>query len=158
LHGPKPGAAAVRAALASASAKALIIQAIPVPAGAADGSEVRAAVRAAGDGADILLFDTRADGKFGGTGASFPWALAREAAGETPFLVAGGLGPGNAAGALKASGALGVDVSSGVEESPGVKDPDLLRALFAALGSAPSHPSDGRTAPHLTGGGRRPSR
>ena len=28
-----------------------------------------------------------------------------------------------------------IDVSSGVESSPGVKDPDKLRAFFAALGA-----------------------
>jgi phosphoribosylanthranilate isomerase len=79
------------------------------------------------------LFDTRSAGRFGGTGTPFPWHLAREAAGDIPFLVAGGIGPSNAAEAVAASGAIGVDVSSGLESSPGVKDPDLLRALFATL-------------------------
>jgi phosphoribosylanthranilate isomerase len=59
--------------------------------------------------------------------------VARQAAGQRKFLVAGGLNPYNVAGALTVSGAFGADVSSGVENAPGVKDPAALRALFAAV-------------------------
>lgn len=51
-------------------------------------------------------------------------------AGVGPFLVAGGLRPGNARRALLASGARGVDVCSGVESAPGVKDRELMRRLI----------------------------
>jgi phosphoribosylanthranilate isomerase len=111
----------------------MIIQAVPVPAEGLAAAQLREAATAAQDDADLLLFDTRSQGRFGGSGATFPWELAADAAGDTPFLVAGGLGPENARQALAASGALGLDVSSGVESEPGVKDPQALRALFAAL-------------------------
>jgi phosphoribosylanthranilate isomerase len=83
--------------------------------------------------ADVLLFDTRVSRSGGGSGVSFSWSLARQAAGDRPFLVAGGIGPENARIALQQSGACGIDVASGVEFSPGKKDERSLRALFAAL-------------------------
>lgn len=136
LHGSEPGAGAVRAALGGLARKVLILQAIPVPATGAVDAHLRAAVADAREAADFLLFDTRSDGRFGGTGTPFPWTVARGAAGGELFLVAGGIAPHNIRQALEATGARGVDVSSGVESSPGVKDSKLLRALFAAL---PAH-------------------
>lgn len=109
-----------------------VIAAIPVSAGEKDATALSRMVAEAGD-ADMLLFDTRVAGCAGGSGVSFPWALAGQAAGNRPFFVAGGIGPANACAALLASGAWGVDVASGVESSPGEKDERSLRALFAAL-------------------------
>jgi phosphoribosylanthranilate isomerase len=157
LHGPEPGAQAVRDALGHRVPQVFIIQAIPVPAGGSAAAELRAAVAAARGAADLLLFDTRSDERFGGTGTAFPWALAREAAAGMPFLVAGGIGPRNAQKALEGSGAIGVDVSSAVERSPGVKDHGLLRALFAAVGSvAPPGAGARRPAPLSAPGSRAP--
>ncbi len=133
LHGARPGAEAVRTVLAERLPDLLMIQAVAVPADGAGPAALRAAAAETARGAGMLLFDTRSGGRFGGTGIPFPWALAREAADGTPFLVAGGLGPGNAAEALRVSGAVGIDVSSGVESSPGIKDAALLRALFGSL-------------------------
>jgi len=138
LHGSAPGARAVRDALGHRAPQVLIIEAIPVRAAGSAAGELRAAVAAAREAADLLLFDSRAHGWFGGTGTPFPWALAREAAGGSPFLVAGGIGPRNAQEALDVSGAIGVDVSSGVESSPGVKNEGSLRALFGAVEGAAS--------------------
>ncbi len=49
-----------------------------------------------------------------------------------PWLLAGGLHPGNVAAAIAATGAPAVDVSSGVERAPGVKDPALIEAFLRA--------------------------
>jgi len=48
-------------------------------------------------------------------------------------ILAGGLTPENVGEAISHVGPSGIDVSSGVESSPGVKDPDKLKALFAAM-------------------------
>lgn len=82
-----------------------------------------------------FLFDVRHT-RYGGTGLSWNYrALAGvvPAARGRPVLVAGGIGPDTAAGALAASGARGVDVCSGVESAPGIKDPLLLERLMAEV-------------------------
>jgi phosphoribosylanthranilate isomerase len=80
---------------------------------------------------DVIIFD---NGK-GGSGETFNWAFLSEYRGETPFLVAGGIGTDNIV-ALRDKGEswrrfLGVDVNSKVEESPGVKSVIKVRALIA---------------------------
>ncbi|MBI5520144.1 MAG: phosphoribosylanthranilate isomerase [Desulfovibrio sp.] len=57
-----------------------------------------------------------------------------------PWLLAGGLGPGNIAPTLARFGAAGcrpagIDLNSGVESAPGVKDETLLRQAFAEIES-----------------------
>lgn len=110
-----------------------VIKAIPVSS-AAD-------VARAGDydaAADIVLFDAKPPpgaGRPGGNGVSFDWALLSAYAGETPYLVAGGLSAQTVAAAIaaqKSAAFLGVDVSSGVEASPGKKDLGLVEAFVKA--------------------------
>ena len=83
-------------------------------------------------GADRTLFDTSIGGRSGGTGIAFDWERVRGRAELDKALLAGGLGPGNAAAAARV-GAYGLDVCSGVEAAPGRKDPARLGAFFAAL-------------------------
>jgi len=74
-----------------------------------------------------LLFDSGTGGS-GGTGHPFDWELLREISPPVPFLVGGGVGPGDA-GKVKRMGHpsfFGVDVNSRFETSPGMKDPRLL--------------------------------
>ena len=81
---------------------------------------------------DRTVFDSRVNGRSGGTGATFDWSLiARRPDLSTAFL-AGGIGPANARAAERI-GAFGIDVGSAVEASPGHKDPGKLKALFDAL-------------------------
>lgn len=85
--------------------------------------------------ADRLLLDAKPPPDAvlpGGNAAPFEWRLARLACIERPWLLAGGLMPGNVAAAIAASGAPGVDVSSGVERARGVKDAGLIRDFVAA--------------------------
>jgi phosphoribosylanthranilate isomerase len=65
----------------------------------------------------------------GGNGAGLDPALLRDRAPLLPWLLAGGLTPGNVAAAIIASGATAVDVSSGVERARGVKDAALIAAF-----------------------------
>lgn len=84
-------------------------------------------------GADAYLLDTYVPGVAGGTGKSFQWELAKDAARSLPIILAGGLTPGNVLAALQVVQPHGVDVSSGVESSPGVKDPTRLRQFIARV-------------------------
>ncbi len=65
----------------------------------------------------------------GGNAAPFDWTLTAGRAIPRPWLLAGGLTPGNVADAIRVSGAPGVDVSSGVERARGVKDEGLIAAF-----------------------------
>jgi phosphoribosylanthranilate isomerase len=72
----------------------------------------------------------------GGNAAPFDWTLTAGRAIPRPWLLAGGLTPGNVAEAIRASGARGVDVSSGVERARGVKDAARIAAFTAAARAA----------------------
>lgn len=84
---------------------------------------------------DRFLFDARPPpgGPLpGGNAQPFEWRLMAGRAIAKPWLLAGGLTPGNVAEAIRIAGAPGVDVSSGVESARGVKDPALIRTFIAA--------------------------
>jgi phosphoribosylanthranilate isomerase len=53
-----------------------------------------------------------------------------------PFLLSGGLDPGNVAEALRITRADGLDVSSGVEHAPGEKDVEKIRGFIRAAREA----------------------
>jgi phosphoribosylanthranilate isomerase len=84
---------------------------------------------------DWLLLDAKPPpgaSRPGGNAAVFDWSLLAGRAVPRPWLLAGGLVPGNVADAIRATGAPGVDVSSGVERARGVKDAGLIRAFIQA--------------------------
>lgn len=90
-------------------------------------------------GDDLVLFDAKTpeDAALpGGMGLRFDWTLLAGIRAPRGFGVAGGLGPGNVAEALRITGARLVDTSSGVESSPGVKDPDRIAAFCAEVRAA----------------------
>ena len=68
----------------------------------------------------------------GGNGVAFDWRLIANRRWPRPWMLAGGLTPGNLTEAVRLTGAKQVDVSSGVESAPGVKDPALIRAFLTA--------------------------
>ncbi|MDD2703979.1 MAG: phosphoribosylanthranilate isomerase [Acidocella sp.] len=68
----------------------------------------------------------------GGNAVKADWKLLSKFHSAKPWLLAGGLNPGNVAEALAQTGAPGVDVSSGVEIAPGKKSPELIRAFVRA--------------------------
>lgn len=86
---------------------------------------------------DAWLLDAHVQGKFGGTGQTFDWALAAKAMQlGRPLFLAGGLTPGNVGDAVRTVRPYGVDVSGGVEASPGRKDPGKVKAFVAAAKQA----------------------
>ncbi len=85
--------------------------------------------------ADQLLIDAKPPKGAelpGGNALAFDWTLIAGRRWALPWMLAGGLTPGNVAEAVDRTGALQVDVSSGIERAPGVKDAGLMRAFVAA--------------------------
>jgi phosphoribosylanthranilate isomerase len=79
--------------------------------------------------AEMFLLDTYVKGAAGGTGQTFDWSMARQAAGIGKVILAGGLTPENVALAIETAGPYGVDVSSGVETN-GCKDAVKIEAFI----------------------------
>jgi len=111
-----------------------VVKAIPVE---------TAADLAAVDGyaaiAEWLLFDARPPrdaSRPGGLGKAFDWTLLNQLDPGLPFMLSGGLEPGNVGQALAITNAPGVDVSSGVERRPGAKDPAKIAAFIRAVRAA----------------------
>lgn len=78
----------------------------------------------------------------GGNGRAFDWTLLEGLDPSVDYLLSGGLNAGNLADALRIARPRGIDVSSGVERAPGVKDPERIRAFFAALAALrETHPA-----------------
>ena len=76
--------------------------------------------------ADLVLLDSGA----GGTGTTFDWTLLEKF--DRPYFLAGGLGPDNAADAVRQLHPYAVDVSSGIETA-GKKDSAKMAAFVAAV-------------------------
>jgi len=79
--------------------------------------------------ADAWVIEPRAPAgaaRPGGLGAAMDWTLLRGWPTQHPWLLAGGLTPGNVQTAIAQSEARAVDVSSGVETAPGVKSAQLI--------------------------------
>ena len=98
-----------------------------------------AAIRSYSEVVDRLLFDARppADAtRPGGLGSTFDWTLLKGIDARVPWMLSGGLDPGNVTEAIAVTGAPGVDVSSGVERAPGEKEPGRIRAFIRAARDA----------------------
>jgi len=79
-------------------------------------------------GGDRVVFDN-ADG---GSGRSFDWRLIERHPELRRALVAGGIGPHNAAAARRL-GAYAIDVGSALDHQPGRKSPEKIAAFFEML-------------------------
>ncbi len=82
--------------------------------------------------ADMVLLDSRAGDRIGGTGQAFDWEVGRRVAERIPVFLAGGLTPQNVREAVRMVRPFAVDVSSGVE-TDGAKDPTKIRAFIEAV-------------------------
>ncbi len=76
---------------------------------------------------DMILFDTKTNDQFGGTGTSFDWKLLKNFKTSKKWMVAGGLNINNIREALQTTRPDIVDISSGVEKKRGVKCEEKIK-------------------------------
>jgi phosphoribosylanthranilate isomerase len=101
-------------------------------------ADIQAAEKAAGP-ADLLLLDAKAPNDAplpGGNGLAFDWRLLVDSRPGRRFGLAGGLGIGNVAEAIRLVQPALVDVASGVEEGAGVKSVEKIMAFANAVRAA----------------------
>jgi len=96
---------------------------------------------------DFHLLDARAkavarQGMRGGTGETFDWGLVGARRSKVPLILSGGLTPENVGEAISVVRPYAVDTASGTESAPGHKDPERLRAFFAAVADARVQPAE----------------
>ncbi|MEX0723955.1 MAG: phosphoribosylanthranilate isomerase [Gracilimonas sp.] len=72
--------------------------------------------------AEFLLFDTKIDGLWGGTGKSFDWEILNDMELDIPYFLSGGLNASNIKEAIETVEPYAIDVSSSLEQKPGLKD------------------------------------
>jgi phosphoribosylanthranilate isomerase len=72
----------------------------------------------------------------GGTGETFDWSLVGLRRSKVPLILSGGLTAENVGEAIALTDPYAVDTASGTEGAPGRKDPERLRAFFAAVQEA----------------------
>lgn len=80
----------------------------------------------------VFLFE----GRTSGSGETVDWQAAAGLARRGRMVLAGGLGAGNVAAAIRAVQPWGVDASSSVESAPGRKDPRMIAAFVKAARGA----------------------
>jgi indole-3-glycerol phosphate synthase / phosphoribosylanthranilate isomerase len=117
----------LRAALKAKSLNTQVWKAMAVPEAGAD---AQAELPPLPEGVDRYLYDSAANGQFGGTGINFDWQ--RVLPNRNEAMLAGGLNPDNAFEANR-QGFYGLDFNSGLESQPGIKDEHKIAAAFAKL-------------------------
>ncbi len=83
---------------------------------------------------DLLLFDTQCK-TVGGSGEQFDWDILHHYEGKKPFLLAGGIGPGDEQRVLRFRHPrlAGIDLNSRFETTPAIKDVDRLRTFINTI-------------------------
>lgn len=86
--------------------------------------------------ADYILFDTKCK-CVGGSGEQFDWDVLKAYQGSTPFILAGGIGPGDEERVKNFNhpSFAGIDLNSRFEESPAIKDKQQLETFIRNIRS-----------------------
>lgn len=82
---------------------------------------------------DYLLFDTRSEKQWGGTGRTFDWSVLKDLRVDKPFFLSGGISEENVGRACREIAPFGVDLSSSLESEPGRKDFGKLEKFFERM-------------------------
>ena len=94
---------------------------------------------------DLFLFDTKCCNA-GGSGRHFDWSLLDNYKGSLPYLLSGGIGPGDAEDINRFLAThpqcIGIDLNSRFETEPGVKDVETLRQFISQLSVQPHTQTD----------------
>lgn len=107
-----------------------------------EGTEAIERARRAAQYADAVLLDTKTATRLGGTGLTHDWEISRrirEALGERPVILAGGLNPDNVAAAIEQVRPWAVDVNSGVSARRGVKSAAAVQSFVRCARRRLSH-------------------
>ena len=86
------------------------------------------------DIATLYLFDTKCT-CVGGSGEQFNWDILQSYQGNTPFLLSGGIGPGDEEKVRRWRHPrwIGIDLNSRFETAPAIKDTDALTKFTRSL-------------------------
>ena len=106
-----------------------IIKVIHVEPGSSE-EELKEAIAPYLSVADYLMFDTKIEGKWGGTGKTFDWSLIENICDGKPFFLSGGINVHNVRKACKKINPYAIDLSSSLESGPGVKDFDKVEEFM----------------------------
>lgn len=83
---------------------------------------------------DAFIFDTK--GRLpGGNGSQFDWSVLQRYEGRLPFLLSGGIGPGDERRVreFNVPGCIGIDLNSRFESAPGLKDVKSLKTFIETI-------------------------
>ncbi|MPM55523.1 N-(5'-phosphoribosyl)anthranilate isomerase [bioreactor metagenome] len=85
---------------------------------------------------DYFLFDAKTS-LYGGSGKKFNWNVLSDYRGETPFLLSGGIAPGDAEALKEFSHpkCIGIDINSRFEIAPAQKDARKIEQFISMLKS-----------------------
>ncbi len=83
---------------------------------------------------DLFLFDTKCT-TVGGSGEQFDWSVLSRYAGNTPFLLSGGIGPDDDGRilAFHHPKCVGIDLNSKFETAPAVKDVEKIQKFLSKI-------------------------
>lgn len=86
------------------------------------------------DTATLFLFDTKCK-SIGGSGEKFDWDILQQYKGNTPFLLSGGIGPGDEEKVRRWRHPrwVGIDLNSRFETAPAYKDAEALTSFTRSL-------------------------
>lgn len=81
----------------------------------------------------FLLFDTKTEDLWGGTGKTFDWTVLKDVGKNIKFFLSGGLSSANIKHAIEITSPDVVDICSSLESEPGLKDFTKIEELMVLL-------------------------